>query len=82
MVWMKHIGCNTPIVEYRGVAPLTGNPRLRKNDWFDKSEKHPQSKEIKCGDCEKKAFISSKFLTTCDGSPCRTQLTKTITPTG
>lgn len=72
MVWMRHRGCSTPLVEYVGAVPLMSNPRMRWIDWREAGGKFAPLR-LDCPDCGQRIGIHADQLETCDGSPHRYQ---------
>ncbi len=73
MVWLKHKGCSTPIVEYIGVTPLVNNPPLFSKNWvFAENIEHGDHiRSFICPDCGKKDYLHAWAMESCDGSPTR-----------
>lgn len=67
MVWLRHVECKSPIVEYRGTIPLAAGVRMRQQDWFDK-DGEPSPRRVKCHDCEKLLWLSMRIFACCDSS--------------
>lgn len=70
MVWLKHIGCKTPIYEYIGERILRDTHRSA--CWRFADGTHPRSgsrDRAYCPDCGASVFPDLKTLSTVDGSP-------------
>jgi len=74
MVWLRHKGCKTPIIEYVGLTPLCELIHMRSAEWRFTDGRHPGvCSEIAafCPDCEKRFSPCARNMETCDGSPYR-----------
>ncbi len=74
MVWLRHKGCKTPIVEYIGKIPLYKSPIMRARDWIVMGKKFNTGDcmpRFNCPNCGQRTGIHVEQLETCDGSPYR-----------
>lgn len=69
MVWLKHKGCTTPIIEYIGSAPLEGGLRMRREDWRLPDGTKPNHCDLMvytCPDCRADALeLSARKFEVC-----------------
>jgi hypothetical protein len=74
MVWLRHKGCKTQLIEYVGDVPLYKSPVMRRLDWRMPDGLPPKPNAgmvLRCVDCHARTGVHASQLETCDGSPYR-----------
>lgn len=77
MVWFRHKGCTSPLVEYRGTVPLVAGTVMKQAEWFDVDGELAPTRFVACPDCKGKVLICCGRLVECKSPVGRGQKKKT-----